>query len=596
MSLTTPTETIPARLFERARCTPDVPAFFTRTDGGWEATSWCEYADLVSTAGRALIAEGIEPGDVVCILGFNRAEWVVLHVAAMAIGAVPTGIYPTSSEGEVAYLLEHTETSFVLLETDQHLERVLAADASAGGRVRCIVSMRGGPTSDDSRSCSWQEFLDRAAGVEESALHARLERLAMEALGTLIYTSGTTGPPKGVMLTHLNLSWTAEAMQRTLEAVPDDRMLSYLPLSHIAEQMFTIHSPITVGYAVYFAESIGTVSRDIKEIRPTILFGVPRIWEKFHAGIFAKLEQATGLKRSLLTWARSTATAETALRKAGRRSGALLAAKSRIAEQLVFSKLRNTLGLDAARIHVSGAAPLSTAVMDDLASVGLVVLEVYGQSESSGPTSFNFPDDYLLGSVGKPLAGVEVSFGSDGEILVRGANVFGGYYKAPDATAETIVDGWLASGDLGRFDERGFLHITGRKKDILITAGGKNVAPQNIEFALQASPLVEAAVLIGDRRKFLSALLTVDEAALADWARSAGIDVASARTCPELQAALDAHLQVVNERLAKVEQVKVFTVLETSFSIDSGELTPTMKIKRQVVERLHGDAIEAMYV
>lgn len=396
-------------------------------------------------------------------------------------------------------------------------------------------------------------------------------------------------------LSHRNLAWTAKAMQHTLEAVPTDRMVSYLPLSHIAEQMFTIHSPATVGYAVYFAESIGSVARDIREVRPTLLFGVPRIWEKFHAGIFDKLAQASGTKRNLIEWAQGVARREVEARQAGRPVGFATRIQRSLAERMVFSKLRSALGLEEARIHISGAAPLASNLMEDLASVGIPVLEVYGQSEASGPTSFNFPGDYLLGSVGKPLEGVEVRIADDGEILARGPNVFGGYYLAPEATAETLRDGWLLSGDLGRLDERGFLHITGRKKDILITAGGKNIAPQNIEFALQESPWIESAVLIGDRRKYLSVLLTIDPAALESFASQRNLEPTAAREHPDFRAQIQSAIDGVNSRYAKVEQIKRFHLLANSFSVEAGELTPTMKIKRQAIERLHAGAIEAMY-
>ena len=575
-------DSVPQRLFDRAQATPDAPAYYVRAHGDWTPTSWGEYRDQVSQASRALIALGMEPGDVGCILGFNRPEWIILHAACMAIGAVPAGIYPTCSAEEIRYILEHTKAKFVAIESEDHWERVEEASAGDGAPdLRTVVSMRGGPAPEDTRSLGWEAFLSGGDAVDPDRVQERLAGIKADSLGTLIYTSGTTGPPKGVMLSHHNLSWTALAMQRTLDAVASDRMLSYLPLSHIAEQMFTIHAQITVGYSVYFAESVQSVPRDIKEMHPTIMFGVPRIWEKFHAGITAKLEQATGTKARLVSWARGVGERVERAATEGRKPSAWLKLQHRTAHSLVFSKLREAVGLKHGRISISGAAPLKASIIEELAHLGIPVLEVYGQSEVSGPTSFNFADDYLFGSVGKPLEGVEVKLAEDGEILVKGENVFMGYYHDAEATAGTMSDGWLLSGDLGRFDERGFLHITGRKKDIIITAGGKNVAPQNIELELKAHALIEEAVLIGDQRPYLTALITLDpDRKLAD---------------DDVAAAIQKIIDDVNDRYAKVEQIKRFTVLENSFSIDGGEMTPTLKVKRAAVTKKYQDKIEAMY-
>lgn len=572
--------------------TPKAPAYFARGANGWEATDWATYGKQVEQTARALLAEGIQPGQVVGILGNNRPQWIIVHAAAMAIGAVPTGIYPTSSAEEIAYLLGHTEAPLVVLESPQHLEHLLDADTGKSPLVRRMVCMAGGPGSTDPRVCSFEDFLAGGDRIEAQEVHRLTATLKPDSLATLIYTSGTTGPPKGVMLTHGNLAWTAVAMRRILTAVPEDRMLSYLPLSHIAEQMFTIHAAVTVGYPVYFAESMGTVARDISEIRPTLLFGVPRIWEKMHTGLFAKLNQVTGVKKQLIGWARGVAGSASRARMEGRAPGLTTRLQLSLAERLVFNKLRKAIGLDASRINISGAAPLAMNFLEDLASLGLPVLEVYGQSETCGPTTFNFPEDYLLGSVGKPLPGIELRMADDDEILVRGPNLFAGYYKNPEASADCLRDGWLASGDLGRIDARGFLSITGRKKEILITAGGKNIAPQNIEFALQQDPLIETAMVIGDRRKYLTALIALDpEAANALVSDSSSPPNGNAELEREVQRLVDE----ANSRLASVEQIKRFTLLDRPFSVEAGELTPTMKVKRKVVERLHAEAIEAMY-
>jgi long-chain acyl-CoA synthetase len=373
-----------------------------------------------------------------------------------------------------------------------------------------------------------------------------------------------------------------------------DTGLSYLPLSHIAEQMATIHIPATAGATVYFAESIEKVPDNIKEVQPTVFFGVPRIWEKFHAGVTAKLRDATGAKKHLLAWTRMVCADVSARRARGEALPPLLELQYRVADKLILSKLKPALGLGKARMCVSGAAPIAKDVIEFFSTLDILVHEIYGQSEDTGPTSFNLPGRTKLGSVGVPMAGVQVKIADDGEILVKGPNVFLGYYKEPEATRETLIDGWLHSGDLGEFDREGFLFITGRKKEIIITAGGKNIAPKNIEAGLKQSPLVSEAVVIGDRRKFLSALITLNDDAVVAFLKERGITDSAQRNAAintELQKALDD----VNRSLARVEQVKKFTILPRQFGIDTGELTPTLKIKRKIVNQNFAREIEAMY-
>jgi long-chain acyl-CoA synthetase len=354
--------------------------------------------------------------------------------------------------------------------------------------------------------------------------------------------------------------------------------------------MFTVHGPISNGNPVYYAESIDAVPENLKEVQPSVMFGVPRIWEKFHAGINAKLKEAKGAKKKLVDWARGVATEVNKLKCEGREPDFALAIQYELAKKLVFSKLKQAIGLGNARLCVSGAAPIAKEVLEFFASLDILIFEVYGQSEDTGPTSFNQFGRTRLGSVGPKIPGIEVKIAEDGEIVIRGPNVFLGYYKEPEATAETLVDGWLHSGDLGEFDRDGFLFITGRKKDIIITAGGKNIAPKNIEAAIKNDELVAEAVVIGDRRKFLSALITVDEEAL----KRLGIHEPpheSARVREMLQKRIDE----VNQDLARVEQIKKFTVLPRQFGIDSGELTPTLKIKRKKVTENFAGEIDSMY-
>jgi long-chain acyl-CoA synthetase len=584
-------DTISHRLLRQATTNPSKIAYQEKRDERWQPTTWQTFAAQVRTAARALIALGFPRGGNVAILGFNRPEWVILDHAAMMAGGAAAGIYTTCSPDEVQYIVHHCEAHVVLVEDASQLAKVMARRAQLPV-LRWIVVMRGAEAAGDG-VLSWDEFNKKADATPEADLDARIAALDPGALATLIYTSGTTGPPKGVMLSHANLAWTAQCLIDTGGGKIDgDASLSYLPLSHIAEQMGTIHMPVTAGSTVWFAESIDKLADNLKEARPTVFFGVPRVWEKFHAGLAARLGEVTGGKRKLLDWARRVCSEVNARRDRGEAIGRLLQLQYALADRLVISKLKAALGFDRARVLSSGAAPIAPDVLAFFSSIDLPIREVYGQSEDSGPTSYNLVGRTRIGSVGPPLPGVEVKLGDDGEILVRGPNVFMGYYKEPQATAETLVDGWLCSGDLGALDKDGFLTITGRKKEIIITAGGKNIAPKNIEAALKQSPLVGDVIVIGDRRKFLSALITLDETAAAKLAPDAGVQLAGA---PAIRAAVQKQVDEVNETLARVEQIKKFTILPRAFSIADGEMTPTMKLKRKVIAQRYATEIDAMY-
>ncbi|HUH04611.1 MAG TPA: long-chain fatty acid--CoA ligase [Kofleriaceae bacterium] len=591
-------ETIPSLFFQTAARRPYAPAYYAKQHGVWSPTNWKGYADDVRGAGKALIALGLGPGDKVCLLGFNRPEWVIVNMAAMAIGGVGAGIYTTCSAEEVQYIVDHAEARVVLLEDEGQWEKIRSQKYHAGGdklpRLEHAVMMQGAPEIDDPMVLTWEEFNARADQTDDAVFDERLAALELGGLATLIYTSGTTGPPKGVMLSHGNLAWTATCMQGMVESLPSDVGVSYLPLSHVAEQIMTIHGPAVSGSSIYFAESIDKVPDNLKEAQPTMMFGVPRIWEKFYAGVSTKLKAATGAKAKLVTWVQQVCTRRNALLNAGKKPGLMLDLQHKLADKLVLSKLKPALGLGRARMCVSGAAPIAKEILEFFAGLDIVIYEVYGQSEDNGPTSFNVPGATKFGTVGRPIPGVEVRIAADGEIQVKGPNVFMGYYKEPEATAEALVDGWLCSGDLGELDEDGFLSITGRKKDIIITAGGKNIAPKNLEASLKNHDLINEAVVIGDRRRYLTALVTIDEEALRTFlgaSNGAPPDPNDPKVRAEVQRAIDE----LNQSLARVEQLKKFTILGRNFSIEDGELTPTLKVKRQQVNEHFADEIESMY-
>lgn len=589
-----PADTIPARLFETARRTPDAPAYHTKVGTEWKATSYKDYAAEVRTAARALVALGVNPGGTVCILGFNRPEWIVFDVACMVIGGAPAGIYTTSSPAEVQYIVNHAESPVVLVENAAQWAKIQKVRAELP-LLKHVVLMRGASV-DDPMVLTWEQFLAKAAEIPDAEVDARVANLRLEDMATLIYTSGTTGPPKAVMLSHDNLAWTAKTATEFANFSASDSSLSYLPLSHIAEQMFSIHAPITGGSCIYFAESIEKVPDNLKEVRPTILFAVPRIWEKFHAGLSAKLGEATGLKAKLVAWAMGVGKAYNTAKHIGQEPGGWLSFQHQLANKLIYSKVKPAIGLDRARICISGAAPVAKEVIGFLSGLDIVVHEVYGQSEGSGPTTFNMPNGgTLLGSVGKPIPGVEVKLAEDGEIRAKGRNIFLGYYKDAQATAETLQDGWLLSGDLGAFDSDGYLSIVGRKKEILITAGGKNIAPKNIEAALKNSPLINEAVVIGDRRAYLTALLQIDVDALKRYGEANGLGADVSADHPKVKEEIQKAVDACNELFARVEHVRKWRVLPRPLGIDTGELTPTLKIKRKKVYENFASEIEAMY-
>jgi long-chain acyl-CoA synthetase len=464
-----------------------------------------------------------------------------------------------------------------------------------------FVLIRDAEKVDADDVISFEEFLT-LGDAHEAEVAQRRAAIKPEDLATLIYTSGTTGHPKGVMLSHENLAWTARrAVEAVGEVGEDDCVVSYLPLSHIAEQMFSIHLAITAGYPIWCCDDISKVKETLVVARPTLFLAVPRVWEKFRVALEARFSEATGPKRKILDLSLKTGrdVGEKVVEKGIAGLSLPERAQFELAQRLFGNKLKAALGLDRLKVAVSGAAPIGKDVLDFFLATGIIIHEVYGQSEGSGPSSFNFPrpGERRIGSVGKAFPGAEIKIAEDGEILVKGKNVFKGYFKDPESTSETLIDGWLHSGDVGRLDNEGFLYITDRKKDLLITAGGKNVAPQNIEAKLREIDGISQAFVIGDRRKFLSALLTLDPERAPALARERGWpeDLDSLATHVDFLAHVDHGVEKANAALARYESVRKYKVLPTDFTTESGELTPTQKMKRKVINENHADIIESLY-
>lgn len=591
----TETPTIIHHLEANAKRQGARPAIHDKTTGSWRRRNWREYNNLTRRFGKALMAAGIGEGDPLAILGANRPEWAIGALGVMRVGGISAGIYTSCSAEEIGYILDHSEAPIALVETHDQLGRVLEVWPNLD-KLKSVVLMEGVDAHDDERVSTWEEFLESGADVSDEDLDARMDGLRLDQVADFIYTSGTTGPPKAVMLTHENLEWTARTIGGTVDLGTEEVGLSYLPLSHIAEQTNSLLMPMVFGYQVYFCHDGLQLAEYLPEVRPTTFFGVPRVWERFESGIRAKMAEATGAKAKIAAQAQAVGREYIATKNAGKTPGGLLEKKYQVADKVVFSKVKAAIGLDRCRVFVSGAAPIPAASLEFFSSIGITVTELYGQSEGSGPTSTNLEGANKYGTVGRAIPGVEVKIAEDGEILVRGKNLFAGYYKNQAATDETIIDGWLHSGDLGKIDSDGFLSIIGRKKDIIITSGGKNIAPQNIEELLSGIDIVGTPLVVGEQQRFLIALLTLDEELAPAFAEQHGLDASSLHSDPFVRQHLEQEITAnVNSQLARVEHIRNFSVLTAPFTIEGGELTPTLKLKRNVVNEKFLDEINAVY-
>ena len=537
------------------------PAYLEEREDGWCEVSWDEAHDRVEGLSRALLARGVRHGDCVAVLSRTRLEWMLLDWAIMSIGAVVVGLYPTNTASECAYVLGHSETVLAFVEDDLQRHKLES--------VRQEVP-------------SLREIVDFAGlgAFEETGGEVEPEPVQEDDLATLIYTSGTTGPPKGCMLTHKNLV-TAGARVKSHMQGTEDTVLLFLPMAHSFARICH-HAAVFHGSTLALCSDATRVPEAIANVRPTILPAVPRVYEKIHANVLGEIERAGGPRRRLGLWALRVGSRVSRLRRAGRPVPPLLRVQERVADRLVFAKVRERLG-GRLRVGVSGAAPLGIDVLEFFHSLKMLVVEGYGLTETSSSLSVNDPDDYRFGTVGHAVEGCDIRLDVDGEILVRSDTIFAGYFKDPEATAAAFTeDGWFRTGDVGELDEDGWLKITDRKKDLIITAGGKNIAPQNLENALKSSRFVSQALVVGDRRPYVTALITLDDAEVE----------ASGRKPEELVQEL---VDDVNRDRVRVEQIKRFAILPRDFTQEEGELTPTLKLRRKVVHDHFADQIEQLY-
>ncbi len=568
-------------------------------DGTWKSTTWAEAWTDVRRVGKGLMALGLEPGGCVAIVGSNRPEWVICQHGINAAQGIPAPLYTTLLPEQMAYIIDNAQAKIVICDEQDQLDKYLAI-ASGDSTIEHIISIDD-LGSDDPRVHTLAELKELGDQQDDAELEKRLAAVDKDDVALLIYTSGTTGLPKGAMLTHRGIQLIGNAVRMVFPTLVEreTRYVSYLPLCHAAEQGMLNFSGLTIGSEAYFCRDLTQIKDYLVKVRPTIFLAVPRVWEKFEAALRGKMAEATGIKAKLANWARETELA--AFKREASTGRPVSTLSRRLANKLVISKIKEALGLDALDIALSGAAPISTSTLEFFASIGIPIHEGYGMTETTAFASVQPYREPRFGTIGRPLPGVEVKIADDGEILLRGENMVKGYFRLPDKTAELYnQEGWLQTGDLGRIDDRGFISITGRKKDLLITAGGKNVAPAEMEGYLQAIPGVGQAVVVGDRQPYLSALIVLDPEALPALEEASGLsglaDVATAASNADVKRFIEEQMQkVCNSKVARYQTIKKIQILPTVFSVDGGELTPTLKVKRNVVNDKYAKEIAAFY-
>ena len=567
-------ETIPHLVLANATRIEHEPALIRRTAGTWETMTWGGYGAEVQRTARALIASGIQAGDRVAILSYNTPEWVIFHVAAMAIGAVSVGLYFSSSEEEVAELLERSGARIVLTQTAAQVATIEAAEHA---HLDLVIGTDGAPGD----AISWDVFLERADGVDAEAVGNRMATIDIQDPATVIFTAAGYGTPIGVVLTHDNLLAASRASVDLFDVTQYDSALSYLPLSHIAEQIFTILAPAQSGYPVAFAQSIGRMRVDLLDIQPTIFFGVPLVWAGFEKAVRKQIDGLEGTQARIARWAMKVSRSDIAARNVGRPRSPLHRFKLEVARRLFIDKAKLAMGFSNTRLAFTGAVSPRTEILEYFSGIGVLIWDVYGLSESAGPAMITREGATRFGTVGLPMPGVEMKLAEDGEILLKGRSIFSHYLDNEEATARVLRNGWLHTGDLGTIGEDGFLTIAGRKKDIIVTAGGKNVDALAIEPRLEQDPGIVDAVVVGDGFDQLGVLMAVDR-----------------DNAPDTESALayaESVMKSVNARFARAEQVRKIGLLPRPLSVELGERSESGVVHRLKVAEHFANEIEDLY-
>ena len=592
-----------------ARTRPDTVALRQKQLGVWQPVTWRQYAEQSRWFGLGLLQLGLVPGQTVAVLGENSREWVYAELGVAMVRGVTAGVYPTSPGPEVEYLLALSEAPVIVCADQEQLDKVLAIRAHLPQlRAVVIIDPRGLRRYDRSGLHDFNDVVELGRQFEvQHAAEAAAATVgpSLDDIGLMVFTSGSTGKPKAAMMSWRGLGAAAQGLNSMLGGTQRDSLVSYLPLCHVAEQMFSIHIPVLSGAVVNFAESLRTVQEDLRELSPQIFFGVPRIWEKFHASIQTKLREAGGLRMAL--YQRAMASLEPTAAKPRAAWSLMERARWALWYVLILRALLNFVGLRRCRVAISSGAPIAPEILKFFRVLGVPIREAYGLTEASGATTMQPGDASPVGTVGVSYPGVQLKLADDGEILIHGDVVFRGYYKNDAATAEAIdAEGWLHTGDVARWEsvpgsgpEGRELRIIDRKKDIMITAGGKNITPSEIENALRFSPYVKEAVVIADRRRFVSALIQIEFESVSAWAEGQGLTYTNFRSLVELQPVrelIQREVDVANAKMAQVQQVRKFYLLTKELDHDDGEVTATMKVRRKSVAERYADVIEEIYV
>lgn len=570
--------------------------------GIWQRVTWNDYLTHVRRFALGLKALGFQRGDHLAILSENCRQWLYADIATICLGGVTVGVYPTSPFAEVGYVVGHSDSRFVVCEDQEQTDKILEVIGELPQLGKIIVmDMKGLRRYPQERIISFAavealgaEMLARQPGLFQS----ELDQGRPQDVAIMVYTSGTTGPPKGAMLSHLNVEAMTAATVKAIGASASDSVVSYLPLCHVAERIFSLFLPLYLGSTVNFAESVGTIQSDLREIGPTVFLGVPRIWEKLQSSILIKIKDSTPLKRWLFARCLAIGRAAAQARLDGLPLGPGLTLAWWAAYGLMLKALQNYVGLRRARFCFSAAATISPDVLRFFHDLGIRVKEGYGMTESTGLSFIHQGEDIRMGTVGRPLEGIEFKLAPDGELLKKGASIFVGYYKNPQATAATVIDGWLHTGDVAEVTPEGHLRIVDRKKDLIITSGGKNISPSEIENALKVSPYINEAIVVGEGKNYLAALIQIDFDNVGKWAidqRLAFTNFKNLAQLPQVRRLIQDEVDQVNSRLARVENVRKFRLLDKALDHDDNELTATMKVRRANIYQKFAAEIEAIY-
>jgi long-chain acyl-CoA synthetase len=566
-----------------------------KSNNQWQEYLWSDYFNIVQNLSAALVKLGLKSSDKVCLVSRNCPEWLCIYMAVQSLGCHLVPIYPNSTAEQFQYIVKHSEAKILFVENQEQLLKTENWRNTLTDLVKTILIF--GQTPPD--VLPYAELLQMGADASPHFLQDQVDKLSADSPAGIIYTSGTTGPPKGVMLTQTNLIFVARSFLTRFNNIYEEETISFLPLSHIAEQLLTVIAGTIVADKISFAQSIETVREDLLQVRPTLFLSVPRLYEKVYSAILETSAAASFLKRLLFNWALKAGDKARKHRNGSQRISKFTNYQWKIAEQVVFKKIRKKIGLERTHILVSGAAPLPAEVSRFFGSMGMDIFEVFGLTETTGICCTTLPGKTIPGAVGPAIAGCEVKIADDGEILARGANIFSGYWKDEAATSEALKDGWFYTGDVGYFDEDGYIHITDRKKDLIVTAGGKNIAPQNIENLLKLNQGVSQVVVVGDRRRYLTCLFTLNKESLPKLCAQLGIGILTVEEAVENKMIINKfqeYIEKVNAVLARFETIKYFRILPNDFSVETGELTPTLKLKRRIINEKYKPVIDLMYV